>query len=295
MLDEQKQKILIAVDGSDQALNAVRYVAAIMDPISTIAVLFNIENESPSWIRDVQDNPLYRVETSGAKQWSLNRKKIIRQFFDDAKLILSDAGFPQDNIRPVIHIKNVGIASDILEESKNGYSAVVMGRSGISKLKDLLFGSFAQNLIGKIKDIPLVIVGGKKFSRNIMIAYDPAVWTPNNVNCVGSLLKSCECKLKICHAVRSKVIDQARITRSMEEARNLLLRFGKPIACVESEVISIKKGPAFDIIEAAIKENYDTIVVGRRGFLSYYQEQFGGRFSKKIMRRSNQMAVWILS
>ncbi len=295
MQDEQKQKILVAVDGSEQALNAVRYVAAIMDPPSTIVVLLNIENETPSWIKEVENNPLYQSKTIDIRHWSLNRKKIIRQFFDDAKLILSDAGFPQDNIRPVIHLKKVGIASDILEESKNGYSAVVMGRSGISKIKDLLFDSFAQNLIGKIKNIPLIIVGGKKFSRNIMIAYDPAVWTQKNVNCVGSLLKSSACKFRICHAVRSETINHERISHSMEEARNMLQRFGKPESCVTSEVISIKKGPAVDIIEAALKENFDTIVVGRRGFLSYYEEQFVGRFSKKILRKSNEMAVWILS
>jgi nucleotide-binding universal stress UspA family protein len=293
--DEQKQKILIAVDGSKQALNAVRYVASIMDPPTTIVVLLNIENETPSWIKEVENNPLFRTEMAGAKQWSLNRKKIIRQFFDDAKQILSDAGFPLDNVRPTIHLKKVGIASDILEESKNGYSAVVMGRSGISKIKDLLFDSFAQNLIGKIKNIPLIIVGGEKFSRNIMIAYDPAVWTQMNVNCVGSLLKASACTFRICHAVQSETIDQDRISRSMEEARDMLKRFGKPDTCVTSEVISIEKGPAIDIIEAALKGNYDTVVVGRRGFRSYYEEQFVGRFSKKILKKSNKMAVWILS
>ena len=61
LIEEQKQKLLIAVDGSEQALNAVRYVAAIMDPLSTIAVLLNIENETPSWIKDVENNPLFRT------------------------------------------------------------------------------------------------------------------------------------------------------------------------------------------------------------------------------------------
>ncbi len=295
MADEQKQKILIAVDGSEQSLNAVRYVACIMDPISTIAVLFNVENEMPQWVKEMGDDSYNRMKTASIKQWSLSRKKVIKGFFDEAHAILVNAGFPEDNIRPVIRAKQVSIAADILDESKEGYSAVVMGRRGISKLKDLLFDSFAQNLIGKIKDIPLIIVGGKEFSRSIMIAYDPAVWSKRNVNCVGSLLKSSSCNFHICHAVASKEIERERIERSMEEARNLLHRFGKPDTCISSKVIPIERGAAIDIVEAALDHNCDTIVVGRRGLLSFYEEQIVGRFTEKILKKATQMAVWILA
>ena len=294
-MDEQKQKILVAVDGSEQALNAIRYVACIMDPLSTVVVLFNIENEMPQWVREFEDSPFNRAKTASVKQWAMSRKKIIKDFFSEAINILRDSGFTEDNIKPVIRSKKVSIAQDILDESKDDYSAVVMGRSGISKLKDMLFDSFAQNLIGKIKDIPLIIVGGKEFSRGIMIAYDPAAWTKRNVNCIGSLLKSSSCNFKICHAVASETIDQGRIERSMEEARNSLLRFGKPQNCVTSKVIPIKKGAAIDIIKEALDEKCDTVVVGRRGLLSFYEEQIVGRFSKKILKKANQMVVWILS
>jgi hypothetical protein len=88
---------------------------------------------------------------------------------------LDGAGFPPENIRPVIRAKQVNVAADILEESKDGYCALVMGRSGISKLKDMFFDSFAQNLIGKVKDIPLIIVGG--FSKKILNkANEMTVW-----------------------------------------------------------------------------------------------------------------------
>ena len=294
-MEEQKQKILVAVDGSKQALNAVRYVARIMDPLSTIVVLFNIENEMPEWVRDFENTPYNRSQTASVKQWALSRKKIIKAFFNEARDLLKNAGFADENIISVIRSKKVSIAQDILDESLDDYAAVVMGRSGISKLKDMLFDSFAQNLIGKIKDIPLIIVGGEEFSRSIMIAYDPKAWTPKNVNCVGSLLKSSNCDFKICHAISAKHIDEDRIKRSMEEAEKLLLRFGKPKNCICSQVIPVTKGAAIDIIEEALHEKCGTIVVGRRGLLSFYEEQIVGRFSKKILKKANQMAVWILS
>ena len=294
-MNEQKQKILVAVDGSKQALNAVRYVACIMDPLSTIVVLFNIENEMPQWVREFENNPFNRSKTASVTQWAMSRKKIIKDFFRDAQKILKDAGFEDDNIRPLIRSKRVSIVQDILDESREEYAALVMGRSGISKLKDMLFDSFAQNLIGKIKDIPLIIVGGEEFSRSIMIAYDPAVWTKDNVISVGSLLKSSSCDFKICHAVSAEKIDQERIGRSMAEAEKLLLRFGKPEACITNKVIPITKGAAIDIIEEALDQKCDTIVVGRRGLLSFYEEQVVGRFSRKILKKANKMAVWILS
>jgi hypothetical protein len=41
--------------------------------------------------------------------------------------------------------------------------------------------------------------------------------------------------------------------------------------------------------------SFGTIVVGRREVISFTQEHFRGRFSKKIIKSLDNMAVWVVN
>jgi hypothetical protein len=50
-----------------------------------------------------------------------------------------------------------------------------------------------------------------------------------------------------------------------------------------------------ETIETAVNDNFGTIVVGRRGAVSFTQEHLRGRFSELIIKSLNNMAVWVVS
>jgi len=50
------------------------------------------------------------------------------------------------------------VARDILSEAENGYDLIVIGRRGLSAVKDFFLGSTAQKVFSGAKDISVLIV-----------------------------------------------------------------------------------------------------------------------------------------
>ena len=148
-------KILLAADGSEQAMEAVRYVAEMFPSDRTNIVLFHVQNELPELYRDLEQNPLYRSKMPPIRKWASEQQKMVDVFMDKASGILHEAGYSADDVAVVIRPKRVSIVRDILKETHHDeYSAVVVGRTGISKVKDLFIDSVAIKLVGKNKTHP---------------------------------------------------------------------------------------------------------------------------------------------
>ena len=75
-----------------------------------------------------------------------------------AKRILLDAKFEERNITIKSEIRKNGIARDIIREAKAGYTVVVMGKRGLSGIKDFILGSVSQKVFNSAKDISVLIV-----------------------------------------------------------------------------------------------------------------------------------------
>ena len=64
-----KRKILLAVDGSDQTLEAVRYIGTLVRPDMTEIVLFYVGSGFPEVFWDMNRNPLYRSKKTKVMGW----------------------------------------------------------------------------------------------------------------------------------------------------------------------------------------------------------------------------------
>lgn len=170
-----KRKILIAVDGSDQALEAVRYISSLVRPELTEVVLFYVGSGFPEVFWDLNRNPFYQTKKNKVMGWLANQQLVIGEFNEKAFKILTDAGFAKENVLVKTQTKKTGVLKDIIQESYQGYSALVIGRTGTSRLKDLLLGGMAQKLAVKIKHIPVIVVGGKPNPRKILMALDESI------------------------------------------------------------------------------------------------------------------------
>ena len=170
-----RRKILLAVDGSDQALEAVRYIGTVLAPDRTDIVLFSVGIGFPDVFYDMDNNPLYRSKKTKVMGWLADHQLAIGEFKEKAMKILANAGFLEGAVCVKTQTKRAGILKDIIQESYQNYSAIVVGRSGVSRLKDLILGSMAPKLADKIKHIPTIIVGGKPVSRKILIALDESI------------------------------------------------------------------------------------------------------------------------
>lgn len=321
MSQATKKKMLLAVDGSEQAMEAVCYVSKILPPERMEIVLFHVMTKIPESFWDLEKEPAFHHKIANIRAWEIQQEKIIKEFMENAGALLMDAGFQKDSFIVKIQERKEGIARDIVAESRKDYSAVVLGRTGLSELKDLVLGSIANKLMERVTHIPVWIVGGSPRPGKVLISMDTSEWAMKAVDYVGSMLDGSESEVLLFHAVRGfdifqrgsgksfvpshdkdwieraeKELTEAgkAIEPAFEEAQKRLVAAGLAADRVSHKVVTGVGSRAGAVVAEAQQGGFDTIVVGRRG-LSRVQEFFMGRVSNKVIQMARKMAIWVVS
>ena len=202
MENTTRRKILLPVDGSDQALQVVRYVSSMVDPGKTIVVLFYVGSGFPEVYWNLDSNPLYKTKKNDVMEWLADRQVAIGEFKEKALKILDRAGFKTSEISVKTQTTKTVVLKDIIQESYQDYSAIAVGRSGLSRLKDLLIGSMAYKLIARVKHIPTIVIGGKPVSRRILVALDESIEAMRGVSALAALAPDCAAmEITLCHCI----------------------------------------------------------------------------------------------
>lgn len=315
MNSSNRGAFLLAVDGSDQSLAAVRYAGKLLPAQTTEMVLFNVSNKVPDAFWDLGSEPLFRRQVNWVGAWETGQKSKVKEFMEKARQILIEAGIPQEAVEVRIRDRVKGISRDIIAESERGYRAVVVGSVGTSKLKDLVLGSVAVKLLSKLSHVALCVVAGDPEPGKILVAMDSSQGAGRAVDYVPKLVKSADCEVMLFHAVRGlNLSDQSKeipwdieesedlITKEahsamepvFDEAKVRLVEAGLDEKQITSKIVTGAHSRAGAIIEQAGEGGYTTIVVGRRG-VSEAGGFFIGRVSNKVMHLARGKAVWVIS
>ena len=92
------KRFLIALDGSDQSAEAVRYAGASLPRNGTEIVLLHVLNSVPEVLRDIEADSALLPNKLAARQWERQQRARIRDFMEMARKILLEAGFPEKTI-----------------------------------------------------------------------------------------------------------------------------------------------------------------------------------------------------
>lgn len=152
MQDKINRDILIAVDESDNAKRAVHYVAELLKGIGDFrVVLLSIIAEPP-------DDYFMNIEEK--EKWRNEQKRIGEQVLEECGGILTGAGFDNRSIDKKLLMKSCqSIGECILREQERiGCSTVVIGRRGISKKEEFIFGSTSNKILHTPKNCSVWVV-----------------------------------------------------------------------------------------------------------------------------------------
>lgn len=155
-------KILIAIDESDFAMNAVKYVASRYRPdVMKITLFHVIQDYMPSGYEKLKSiHPVYLQKLKELKSLSAVQREAIMEMMNRAKDECVVAGIPEENVSVVIHDKMFGIARDIILEVRTGdYNTVVLGRKGTTNYESYNFGGVANKILNTIRNRTILIVG----------------------------------------------------------------------------------------------------------------------------------------
>lgn len=146
------RNILIAVDESENAARAVAYVRDLLAGlpgfhITLVTIIpepsedyFFSEGERAAWIRD--------------------RKISTRGILDRDRKLLIEAGFREEDVKSCALMKEcMSIAECILREmEKLSCGTVVIGRRGISKKEEFIYGSTSNKILHDARDCAVWVI-----------------------------------------------------------------------------------------------------------------------------------------
>ena len=309
----ERQKLLVAVDGSEQSREVVRYVAGICAPKRIEVTLFHVLSPVSESFWDLRTAPESSI-TEPYRGWLARHQAAMEIFMVDARQVLSDSGFPDEAVRVVLQPRQEGIARDILQEARRGYKAVAVGRVGRNPITRLVMGSVASKLVAALSEVTLWLVHGRPDRRRVLVCIDASSAAACVIDLVGRMLSDSPAEITLFHAIRNLEPDwvseadpsagEAAAEQEMRARKALVPVFEKAVASLEaagisSERISVKviSGMATrggTLYAQALHGGFGTIVVGRRG-VSNVRAFPIGRVPMKLVQLINEQTVWMVS
>jgi len=153
------QKILIALDDSENALRAVAYVAANFQNHTAIT-LFSVVSDTASLcdMNSPELTPLFKSQQSSFCQLEDKKRSLVSTACEKGKKMLMEAGWDPDYVTVKVGPKRKGVARDIVQEASQGCDLIVIGKHGVSGIRDFFLGSISQKVLQLAKDISVLIV-----------------------------------------------------------------------------------------------------------------------------------------
>jgi len=140
----KSNRVLIAVDSSENALRAVDHTGFMLSGTDCPLILFHTMRHLRRFVpQEVLDEAPELEEL-----WKTKAGQEIEPFMTKAKEMLVKAGVSESQISKKVVDGSRSAASDILEEARNNeYGTIVMGRRGISGVQEFFMGSVSSKVL----------------------------------------------------------------------------------------------------------------------------------------------------
>ena len=152
-------KIMVAFDESENARRAVEYIAQVF-PRDAEITLFSVLQDSAA-ICDMNSpelTPYFKSQQSAFCALEDKKRRVVSDAGQNAITFLIESGFQKESISLKLEDKKNSVAKDIVEEARSGYDLVVLGRRGLSGIKDYFLGSISQKVLNMAPEVSLLFV-----------------------------------------------------------------------------------------------------------------------------------------
>ena len=153
------QKTLIAMDDSANAQRAVEYVATVFRNDSDVTLLSILpDTASLCDMNSPELTPLFKSHQSNFCLLEDKKKAIVMEAVEKARARLLEAGFDPQRVHIKAEVRRQGVARDIVQEAQSRQALIVMGRRGLSSIKELLLGSVSHKVLQLAKESSVLVV-----------------------------------------------------------------------------------------------------------------------------------------
>jgi nucleotide-binding universal stress UspA family protein len=146
------RNVLLAVDDSENARRAVAYVAFMLGGIedSRVTLLHVISEPEEDYFAKIEEK----------QKWLDQYRRRVETFLEQYRRELIDAGFPAEAVKTSSPLRSCpSIAECILAElDRSQYGTLVVGRQGLSRKEEFLFGSVSSKIVGHARNCAVWVV-----------------------------------------------------------------------------------------------------------------------------------------
>jgi nucleotide-binding universal stress UspA family protein len=144
--------VLVALDRSENAKRGVLYVADFLGgvPGFRVTLLSIVPEPSEDYFKTVDER----------KAWIDEQRSGAEKMLRDYREVLIQSGFSEDKVVVRVEVRNCpSIADCILDDQKKlGCCTIVLGRRGISKKEEFLYGSTSSKVLHSGKNCAVWVI-----------------------------------------------------------------------------------------------------------------------------------------
>ncbi len=307
------KKFMIAVDDSIHSKNAVAYAIDLRKTLGDVNfTLVNIQPTISQYLLDeARTKPQALAELEKVNKKNADNSEALLEKYR-SQMVATD--IPTKNIHRLSGPRKLGVAKDILDAGKGGkFDAIIMGRRGLSNLQEVFIGSVSANVVNNSKDTSVWLVDGKGRSRDIMVAVDGSESSYKAVAHLAHIVGGHpDVKLLFFHVAprlkdfcpvdfeeaQSDSLEEI-ILQSDEQCIDQFYAHAKKLlkdAGIQDNQVDYKTGTGVlrigkMIMDAYLKGDFGTLVVGRRGVNRKY---FTGSVSRYLLNHFSDGALWMV-
>jgi nucleotide-binding universal stress UspA family protein len=310
---EQKmeKKILLAVDDSRHSRHAIRYAVSVSSFVKNLHyMLFHVQPAISLFLKEEAQKSL----TAKSKLDNVVKKNKEAAFslLETYKNEMVQLGIDSDRIETVTRTRKLGLGKDIIDfgQSRN-FDAIVVGRRGLSRLQEMYMGSVTSNVLEHSQVIPVWLVDGNITASEILVAVDGSESSLRTIDHVSFMISNNpEVRLTLLHVTSDarnfnpdeepspeleEIIargDKASIEQFYAHAKQKFKEVGISEDQIEMKTVKGGRRAGKAILDFALKGNYGTVIMGRRGVNKAF---FMGSVSRYVINRISNRALWIVT
>jgi nucleotide-binding universal stress UspA family protein len=313
MTEDIQKKIVVPVDGSDNALKSLDYINLLFGPEHNInTTLFYVMPRLPPILVEEIKKSKENIKT--LQDIESRNTEMAQRLLKAAKDRLVDMGFTKNTVEAVFRKVEVGIARDIVHWSeKKKADAVFITTRGRSRLETFFMGEIAAKVLEYCRVCPVWMLKGSIQNKHVLVAVDNSKNALRAVDHAGFMLAGTDAKLTLFHAKRDvkRFVSQAvldefpevqkfwrqkageEIAPFIQKANDKLIAAGLKGDRIAVKVVDGSRQPAADVLAEAQHSNAGTIIMGLRGY-SAVEEYKMGSVTRKVLNQAVDMAVSIV-